>query len=422
MKSIKFFWTKKPISVLAFALLLLNNVSSYGQCTVQAFASSVDIICGETVKLSALGNQENIVFTNDFATCPGNGWMATSAATCTNPCGPGPTGAADQYLWMGSGSIAPRALTSNPYDVSRGATICFDMKYAAEEGCTTTPCPTLGTCDCEGPDLPTEGVHLQYNTGAGWFDIDYWDPNGGCDPILTRWTNYCRAIPNAAFSTNTQFRWFQDVSDGNETDHWGLDNIKISVPSPNYLYDWDHDAQAASQSSNTPDVTPITTTTYNVTYSSTDGSVVCKNSIKVNVVKAKVFATADPTVICPGDQVDLESESELKTSIPESCGVTNDITCDPLSDEAGEFTLGNGNFFDGYNNGGFDYDLFGDFGYDNVKVQVIIRPNELKALGFDGGRIRSIAYDVPIIYENGSNTRATQLVPNLRIYMGCMAK
>lgn len=41
-------------------LLCLATRQVYGQCTVEAFASSVDIICGENVKLSAVGNQEAV--------------------------------------------------------------------------------------------------------------------------------------------------------------------------------------------------------------------------------------------------------------------------------------------------------------------------------------------------------------------------
>lgn len=80
------------------------------------------------------------------------------------------------------------------------------MRYSANEGGS----------DCENPDLPNEGVHIQYsiNNGATWVEIDYWDPNGGTDPGLTSWSQYCRDVPLAAQTANTKIRWVQLANSG----------------------------------------------------------------------------------------------------------------------------------------------------------------------------------------------------------------
>ena len=103
-----------------------------------------------------------------------------------------------------------------------------------------------GASPCEGPDLPDEGVYLQYSTDNGltWVTIDYFNPdtNGcggqaGCG--FTAWGNYCFTLPPAAWTTSTQIRWIQTSDSGAGFDHWGLDNIQITGNDSTYFYYWD---------------------------------------------------------------------------------------------------------------------------------------------------------------------------------------
>ena len=73
------------------------------------------------------------------------------------------------------GINSPRSLTSLPLDLSSGGSISFDMVYSIQ--------------GAKRPDLPSEGVYLQYSIDGGstWVTIDYWDPLGGNDPFLTSW-------------------------------------------------------------------------------------------------------------------------------------------------------------------------------------------------------------------------------------------
>jgi len=160
----------------------------------------------------------------------GAGWSATDQAQFDNPCDPSEDGTI--YLWMGYTSAAPRTVISPALDVSAGGRdICFDMKYAEQ-----------GYQPCEGPDLPDEGVHLQYSVNGidgPWNEIEYWDPSipapGGCNPNLINWNNYCLSIPGPAQTTNTRFRWYQVTSSGTYYDHWGLDNIQIYDVPVNFI-------------------------------------------------------------------------------------------------------------------------------------------------------------------------------------------
>src|SRR5690606_12605170 len=125
-----------------------------------------------------------------------------------------------------------------------------------------------GASPCEGPDLPNEGVYLQYSTngGATWITIQYWDPLGGYDPTLTSWNQYDIPIPAGAMTPNTQFRWIQTSSSGSCCDNWGIDNVYITANTNcnNYWYNytnvpgWDNPP--------TYDETISSTTTFGVWY------------------------------------------------------------------------------------------------------------------------------------------------------------
>lgn len=215
--------------------------SAIAQCTLQAFPSdTVTITCGEAryIQLSAFGISGDFAINNDFNNGTfGPGWSGTPAATFSNPCGNSSDGTT--YLWMGDATPQPRTLTTQPFDLSTGGTICFEMRYSVQGA----------NAPCEGPDEPQEGVHLQYsiNNGATWVEIDYWDPLGGNDPTLTSWQQYCRNIPVAAQTASTRVRWFQDATSGAEYDHWGLDNVFIALNDPNYYYLWSHNGSNAQE-------------------------------------------------------------------------------------------------------------------------------------------------------------------------------
>ena len=144
----------------------------------------------------------------------------------SNPCGAGWDNS--PYLWIGSDSAAPRYIISPSYNMTSGNhMVVFDMRFSDHTG-------NPGT-DCEGPDLPDEGIYLQYSTSGingQWNTIAYWDPSlspgeGGHMVNLIGWGNYSVVVPNEALSANTRFRWAQFFSSGKEFDHWGLDNIAV---------------------------------------------------------------------------------------------------------------------------------------------------------------------------------------------------
>jgi len=222
----------------------------------------------------------------------------------SNPCSPGGTDGTP-HAWMDNNTSVPRTLISQSYDLTSataGVSICFDLLFA-EQG---------DAAPCEGPDEPDEGVFLQYSTdgGATWIDIHYFDPNGGNDPQLTNWNNWCFEIPLAAITGNTMFRWHQSADSGADYDHWGIDNVQIFQNDINAEVVWNHDGYSYGVGSpggvNPTPVTPTSTTTYTATITTGTGEV-CTSDITVTVIAPTydVNVIASPTTVCSGDCSDI---------------------------------------------------------------------------------------------------------------------
>ncbi|MCF8276815.1 MAG: gliding motility-associated C-terminal domain-containing protein [Flavobacteriales bacterium] len=287
-----------------FALILAPFISlnAFAQCDVIANATYSEITCGECVTLSHFGStQGNISFSEDFNSGQPTGWSFTQQASFNNPCSPNGVDGTT-HLWMGDQSAAPRSLETLPLNFGpavapAGGTICFDMLFAQQGNASP----------CEGPDEPQEGVYLQYsiNGGATWITINYFDPNGGNDPQLVNWNNWCFPIPAGALVNGVQFRWFQDADSGAEYDHWGIDNVEIIVNDPTVQYTWVHDGYTTPLPGDNPTpVCPLATTTYTVNMTSANGN--CTDNIQVVVVNPVVTVNAGPDQqVCPGDCINL---------------------------------------------------------------------------------------------------------------------
>ncbi|HLP54283.1 MAG TPA: PKD domain-containing protein [Fluviicola sp.] len=285
---------KKQLLAPAFLLL-----SSWGiaQCSLTTIASEQTITCGDCVTLSAFGNGNgNVAFEEDFNSGSPQGWQFTQAVTiATNTCGvPSPDGS--PFMWMGDASVNPRDMETVGFDLTLGGTVCFEMRYSIQADASP----------CEGPDEPTEGVYLQYSVdnGATWVTIEYYDPNGGNDPSLTSWNQYCAVLPPGALTTNTMIRWHQDAVSGAEYDHWGIDNVIITLNDPNFQITWLHDGYnyglGSGGGDNPVPVCPQNTTMY--TAQITNGVTTCTSDITITVVDPTIIIDAgNDTTVCPGD-------------------------------------------------------------------------------------------------------------------------
>ncbi len=287
-----------------FALVLVFSANSpfEAQCTLTTLASDQSITCGECVTLSAFGSGNGAVaFQENFNSGSPVGWGFTQAVTiANNTCGvPSPDGS--PFMWMGDASVNPRDMTTVNLNVAIGGTICFEMRFS-EQG---DPSP------CEGPDEPGEGVYLQYSTnnGATWIQIQYYQPDPVAGSPTVSWNTYCAVIPAGAMTASTRFRWHQDAVSGAEYDHWGIDNVTITLNDPTYQISWTNGAVFSypvgnGGGVNPTQVCPLTTTTYNAVI--TNGTVTCNSSVTVTVVSPTIVLTApNDTTICPGTCISL---------------------------------------------------------------------------------------------------------------------
>ena len=296
--------------ILIFFIGFLAHLEVKSQCVVSAGANLIEVECGSQVDLTALsGNPVLSTNFNNFQN--GIGWSSNTTVIYNNPCLPSHDGNAS--AWVGNTTAFPRELVTDAFDVACGGTISFWQAYATQGG----------NAPCEGPDLPGEGVDLQYSNNNGpWISINYIDPNGGYDPLLTSWQYYTFNIPAGAYGTNTRFRWYQNVTSGSPYDHWGIDDVSISTFSCNANYDWSN-----LPSNNDPQnqtVTIYSDTTFQVIY--TDGVNVCSDDITIQILEPTIDVTASDTNLDCGQSTTLDVTASSVNNTP-TCGFllyTND--------------------------------------------------------------------------------------------------
>lgn len=306
----------RSLLLLTFALLFSGWQSVQAQCVVTPVPDSIQIACGDTVTLSANAIGGTAAISNDFNLgVVGPGWNISPAGVFTNPCGPGLDGTT--HMWMGNTTAAPREMQTVPLDVACGGTICFDLRFSIQGQASP----------CEGPDLTTEGVYLEWNTGGGWNQIFYFQPNtsgsfnsespGSGD--YTAWAQYCFAIPAAAATPSTQFRWYQGGSSGNGFDHWGIDNVQIYSTCDPYFYVWEMVSQVQDTT-----VIPGQDTVYNVMYTNfIDDS--CFAQVIVDIIEPMIDVFPDDSILCQGDALQFGMNT---VGVPSTAG-QGDFTWSP---------------------------------------------------------------------------------------------
>lgn len=271
------------------AFFVLASQSAFGQCNLQLQASDTSIICGQPVSLNGIVYGSTPLISEDFNGPLSAGWATSIPIDYTNPCIPPLDGS--QAGWMGN-NVFPRILTTTGLDLSCGAEICFDFVMATQGG----------AAPCEGPDLPDEGVFLQYSTDGGltWIDIFYFQPApGGAAGQYTNWGNYCFQLPAGGWTANTILQWNQPQASSAANDHWGLDNIVVTpflCGGVNGSFDWSNIPGTNDPTSQT--VMPTSDTTYTLVYTSTTDT--CYASVNITVDPLLAQASAVTTnVLCP---------------------------------------------------------------------------------------------------------------------------
>ena len=295
-------------------LLLLIGISQnfvFGQtCDLTVISPSPTTVCpGTVVNLSATASitGANQSFDFNIGSLP-SGWSVAGGATFSSPCGAGPGGS---HFWASTAGSGVPFIQTAAFDVCTGGSIVFDMKYAVQAGASP----------CEGPDEPDEGVSIQYsiNGGATWVEFVYYHPNGtilatnpggntpsvtGATPFTT-WGTYNVAIPPAAATTNTIFRWIQTNSSGTCCDNWGIDNIFINAgPCLSANIDW------STGDLNIDNIAPTITQDTCITADVYDdlGNYLCTSDpFCFTVFNPSIDGGPDQTIVCQGGTTSLSA-------------------------------------------------------------------------------------------------------------------
>ena len=300
---------------LLFACALLFYTASnalYAQCTTAIYITHDTIACGESILLQQTG--VGGTSSDDFSAGTLSGlWQSiTTGWTLTSPCGTNPLGG--QHMFFAQGSATPRQATTVAVDASCGGNICFDFKME-----TQSPPP------CDGPDLPGEGIYLQYSlNGATWVTIYYFNPQ---TYNFAGWNNYCYPIPAVAQTSATHFRWSQVATSGPSWDLWGIDNINIATCT-GYSSLWFNTAISTSpfpnplppaiSANDTITVSPQVTTTYTIIYSDWTADT-CTANVTINVEMPTIVASQSPSNCSGSTQLDALA------SIPANCNYTIEL-------------------------------------------------------------------------------------------------
>lgn len=317
-------------------------------CIVDLIASADTLKCGDTVGFQANGSGKPIIFQDDFNGGEFlEGWDTVSQARFDNPCDINNLGAdGSPAVWTGNGSGQNVQFATSSFDLTNGDSLCFDFRMAQQGG----------SSPCEGPDLPNEGVYVEYSidSGATWQTLFYFNPDTvccGCPPTgcgggplspFLEWNTYCFQIPNSAKTPATNIRLYQDNGSGGQFDSWGFDNISISGEATEpYQQEWYWMDTNFSMLDSTYIQTVLADTGYfDTIQNQTTGYVVmyfnssdtCYDTVTVVNEEIPIIASVSDTFFCEGDTLAAQvngGESWLWESVEgESLTVGTNISCD----------------------------------------------------------------------------------------------
>ncbi|MEA3477702.1 MAG: PKD domain-containing protein [Bacteroidota bacterium] len=319
--------------ILSFSLVPLHIVAQ--ECIVEIIrpASDTTICFGDSVYLKSEGAC-NIFLNGGFENGLGPGWSSSYPDPIFNengcndeyfPLGPGPNGF---YSWFGPTGqmVKPRHITTDTFDISIGGdcNLKFWMRYGRAEH--------AGNSDCEDPNNPDNGLHLQYSTdfGATWFDFPgvnqyptgqnkaytpfytlnagsggYWQPTqenpvGGFHvperydtSAVYWWHQYSCSIPPVAITTQTMFRFFQDFHQAAKTDTWGIDEVLLWCSNNQDVF-WSHGPTVFNPEE---PVSPAVTTDYIVTVYDSLGNF-ATDTVRITVIPIPDPDLGPDTTIC----------------------------------------------------------------------------------------------------------------------------
>ncbi len=326
----------KKYTLYLFILFSLSYLGVKAQdcfITITQPANDTTICFGDSVYLKSEGSC-NIFLNGGFENGLGPGWTSSYPDPiyidqgCDDEYFPAGLGPNENYGWFGPTGqmVQPRHITTDTFDIPFGGdcNVKFWMRYGRAEH--------AGNSDCEDPNNPDNGLHLQYSTdfGTTWFDFPgvnqypigqnkadppfqtlipgsggYWQPTqenpiGGFHvperydtSAVYWWHQYSCEIPPAAMTNQTMFRFMQDFHQSAKSDTWGIDEVLLWCADNQNVF-WSHGPTVFNP---IDPVSPTVTTDYIVTVYDSLGNF-ATDTVTITVIPIPDPDLGPDTAIC----------------------------------------------------------------------------------------------------------------------------
>ena len=238
-------------------------------------ASEPALICqGESAQLDVAVRR--IIAEDDFDAGIGPIWEEVLGGASNNICG---SVAGQALRFNNAGTRVARTL---PLDVSAGGEVRFALKL-----CT-------GTAPCDDVDAG-ENVYVEYSlNGSSWTIMATYT-----EAMFPDFSAVTLAIPLAAQTPTTRFRWRQLLNSGADQDNWVLDDVAIAVDDPGgMVFSWTPPGTLNDPAIHDPMAMPPGTQTYTVTMTDQGTGCVYQDSVMVQVGPLFTLDLTNDTAVC----------------------------------------------------------------------------------------------------------------------------
>lgn len=263
---------------------VLVTVTDGNVLSVEASSEPALICEGGSAQLDVAVRR--IIAEDDFDAGIGTSWEEVLGGGANTVCG----AVAGQALRFNDAGT--RVARTVPLDVSAGGEIRFALKL-----CT-------GTAPCEDVDAG-ENIYVEYSlNGSSWTIMATYT-----EAMFPDFTAITLAIPLAAQTPTTRFRWRQLIHSGVDQDNWVLDDVAIAVDDPGGMsFTWTPPATLNDPAIHDPVAVPPASLSYTVSMTDPGTGCVYQDSVMVLVGPMFELETTNDTAVCaPGLDVLLAS-------------------------------------------------------------------------------------------------------------------
>ena len=184
---------------------------------------------------------------------------------------------ASHSLWFNGD--ATRSATTRPLSIPFGGEVGFWLRFG-----------TTGAAPWEMPDLPDDGIVLEYSVDGG----ATYAPLATCDSNeFFAWSRRRVALPGGAYSPATLLRWRQLAHHGNNVDHWALDDVAVTVyPAPAPVQFFTDPASQTVEAGAPVTFAPVVAGTEPITFQWFKDDVALPGATNVNLILPEVTTNA----------------------------------------------------------------------------------------------------------------------------------